>query len=268
MNMANQNSEPQSEHYGQDYDYLEGSPHLRHRHLYEALTSKIVDTLGHTEAGETPEVLEVGAGDGSVSERLLSKGYRVTATEMSAESVRTMARRFGSNDRFRVLEDAGDMKALGDSKFDAILFASVVHHIPDYLSALGTAMEGFLKPGGALVTIQDPLWYPRLKRGTKVFSDASYLSWRLTKGNLTTGLRTRWGRVSRGMSEEAPGDVVEYHVVRDGVDEEAILRLLEPRFERVDLFSYWSSQGTIQQRIGERLGLANTFGVFASGFRD
>ncbi len=34
------NENPQSEHYGDDYDYLKGSPHLRHRHLYEHLTGR------------------------------------------------------------------------------------------------------------------------------------------------------------------------------------------------------------------------------------
>jgi hypothetical protein len=148
-----------------------------------------------------------------------------------------------------------------------ILFASVLHHIPDYMTAVDEAVERHLRPGGSLVSIQDPLWYPRMSPGTKRFADAAYLSWRLTRGNLVRGLKTRLRRRVSGLSEEAPGDAVEYHVVRDGVDDRALATLLEDRFEGVETVSYWSTQGSLQQRVGERLSLLNTFALFATGYR-
>jgi hypothetical protein len=60
--------------------------------------------------------------------------------------------------------------------------------------------------------------------------------------------------------------MVEYHVVRDGVDEQAIVDLLAPMFERVELFTYWSTQSRAAQAIGRRLGLVNTFGVAATRY--
>jgi hypothetical protein len=59
--------------------------------------------------------------------------------------------------------------------------------------------------------------------------------------------------------------MVEYHVVRDGVDQDSIKRLLQPRFESVTLASYWSTHAPIWQSLGERLGLRNTFAVQAHG---
>lgn len=259
---------PQGEHYGPDYDYLNDSPHLKHRHLYHGLTSRIASAVeGSGRAGSRPEVLEIGAGDGSVTADLLSRGYSVTATEMSSASIESMESRFGSDEHFSAVHDPGDLSGLAGARFDAVLFASVLHHIPDYLASIEGAFAGHLRPGGALVSIQDPLWYPRMEARTKRISELAYMSWRLTQGELLRGAKTRIRRRLSGLSEDAPGDAVEYHVVRDGVDEEAIAMLLGERFSEVEIRSYWSSQGDLQQRIGERLSLVNTFAVFATGFQ-
>jgi SAM-dependent methyltransferase len=258
---------PQSGHYGADYDYLEESPHLRHRHLYEFLNHGISEALAQVrERKPVPEVLEIGAGDGSVTERLLATGCSVTATEMSNDSVVRISERFGDNDRFRaVLDEAGNLAPLKGDRFDLVLFASVLHHIPDYLTAVREAVDDHLRKGGSLVSIQDPLWYPRMRPRDLRISNALFLSWRLGQGNIVRGLKTRTRRAFKGVSEVAPGDTVEYHMVRNGVDELAISELLAERFDRITVEPYWSTQGVTQQKIGERLGLLNTFAIFATG---
>lgn len=260
-------SNHQAAYYGRDHDYWSESPHLKHRHLYEVLTGRIDTLLREAAPDRQPEVLEIGAGDGAVTERLLALGCDVTGTEMSSASVDAMNERFGSNDRFRAVLDAdGSLDALEGQSFDLILYASVLHHIPDYLGAIRHAIGGRLRPGGALATIQDPLWYPRLSPLSRKFASISYLSWRLTRGSFMRGLKTRVRRARHGLSEDAAGDAVEYHVVRDGVDELAIRETIRPLFEGVEIFSYWSSQGFPQQRAGELLDLKNTFAVFARGY--
>jgi len=259
----------QGDHYGAGYDYNSESPHLKHRHLHERLLGRIsavASGLGQSE--REVEALEIGAGDGSVSSHLLAVGCDVTASEMSADSVETMNRRFAGNGRFRaVLDPDGSLDVLGDRRFDLILYASVLHHIPDYKAAIEQAVDRHLRSGGAMVAIQDPLWYPRMSRFTLRFQNACYLSWRLTRGNLLRGLRTRTRRARHGLSEVEAGDAIEYHVVRNGVDEQAIEALIGPRFNKVEIDRYWSSQGTPQQLAGEKLGLVNTFAVFAEGHR-
>ncbi|MGB0120597.1 MAG: class I SAM-dependent methyltransferase [Solirubrobacterales bacterium] len=259
----------QQEHYGRDYDYSKGSPHLRYQHLYESLTGRIkLEVEQATEPGRTAEVLEIGAGDGSVTTRLLELGYSVTGTEMSEDSVAAMKSRFSGNEGFRALLDAeGDLEVLGGDRFNAVLFASVLHHIPDYLASLKLVTENHLEPGASLISIQDPLWYPRQSRFTNLTTRLAYLSWRVTQGEFLRGVKTRLGRLRRGISEESAGDVIEYHVVRDGVDELAISEQLKADFESVEIHRYWSSQGPPQQWLGERLGLVNTFAIFASGYR-
>jgi hypothetical protein len=63
-----------------------------------------------------------------------------------------------------------------------------------------------------------------------------------------------------------PSDMVEYHVVREGVDEEAVLSLARERFAESALIPYWSSHLNITQNLGERLGLLSSFGLAARGY--
>jgi SAM-dependent methyltransferase len=259
----------QEEVYDEDSDYLAGSPHLRHRGLNQALLELIfAATEAAAEAGLPPELLEVGGGDGSITEPLLARGLTVTSTEMSRASVERIRARFPHNDRLRAVHDAdGSLAVLGDEELSCILFASVLHHIPDYMATIADVLSRHLRPSGSLVTIQDPLFYPRLAPATRRASGFAYLSWRLFQGDFRRGVQTRLRRATRGVSEEQAGDAVEYHVVRDGVDEQGIVELLAPRFETVELRRYWSSQGRLQQRVGEALGLHNTFAVLARGYR-
>lgn len=267
--MAKPAANIQGTFYDEHQDYTVGSPHLRHRRLNASLMALVFEAVDRAVVSGLPaEVLEVGGGDGGITEPLLAAGIAVTSTDMSSASIAAMERRFACNDRFRAVHDSdGSLTMLGDSRFSVILFASVLHHIPDYLGAISSALDAHLRPGGSLVSIQDPLWYPRMSNVVRRASSAAYLSWRIFRGGFAQGLRTRVRRATKGLSESEPGDAVEYHVVRDGVDEEAISDLLRSSFDRVDVHPYWSTQGSPQQRLGEIANAANTFAALASGYR-
>jgi hypothetical protein len=140
----------------------------------------------------------------------------------------------------------------------------VLHHIPDYLSFVDTLVDR-LVPGGAFLALQDPLWYARARRAARLLDRGGYYTWRLGQGDLTRGLATVSRRLRGAFDEANPADMVEYHVVRNGVDEAALLRRLAPRFAAVEVLPYWSNQLWLGQRLGERLGLLNTFGISAVG---
>jgi hypothetical protein len=55
----------------------------------------------------------------------------------------------------------------------------------------------------------------------------------------------------------------EYHVVRQGVDEEALKTLLRQRYAETTMMEYWSTQAGPLQRLGQRLGLHGTFSLVA-----
>ena len=255
--------------HGPSRDYQATSPHLKHRRLYDRLLSLVLDEFRETSASGLPlTVLEIGAGDGSYTEPALAYGCSVTATEMSRPSLARLRERFGSNPRFSAVFDPdGSLDVLGGQRFSVVLCSSVLHHIPDYLGLLDVVLMKHLSSGGSLIAVQDPLWYPSLSKADLYLGRLAYLSWRLTRKGYAQGARTLIRRVRGVVDESNPSDMVEYHVVRSGVDQKGISALLAGRFETVRVLRYWSTQAALWQRIGESLGRANTFAVVARNFR-
>lgn len=256
----------QESYYDEDVDYRVGSPHLSHWGLYERLVAIVRTCIGSLEgAGLEPDVLEIGAGHGGFTEPVLAAGCRVTAVEASRPSLHTLQHRYGTNPGFETIYDPDGSLEGVKGAFSLVLIVAVLHHIPDYVSFLDRVTR-LLRPGGSLLTLQDPLWYSRLPRRAHLLNRGGYYVWRLGQGNARQAISTLSRRV-RGVHDPTnPADMVEYHVVRDGVDERSVTELLRGRFESVELVPYWSNQLGVVQHLGERLRLANTFGVLATGY--
>ncbi|MGI8757458.1 MAG: SAM-dependent methyltransferase, partial [Acidimicrobiales bacterium] len=157
----------------------------------------------------------------------------------------------------------GSLRVLGDERFSVVVCSSVLHHFPDYMGFLGGPMLEHLRPGGSFFSLQDPLWCPAVGAVARKMDRWAYLAWRVTRANYRRGLAT-FGRRTRGVyDEENPADMVEYHVMRQGVDQEGIRALLGQHFTEVEVGSYWSTASPFLQRLGERLGRPNTFYVLA-----
>lgn len=251
------------------HDYVVGSPHLKHRELHDRLVSLVLSSVQDVARRGLPQdLLEIGAGHGGLTTDILAQGGKVVATEMSAPSIQLLERRFGMNPSFLPVSDPdGSLDVLGDERFSAILYASVLHHIPDYLSAVRLACERHLRPGGVLISIQDPLWYPTSGRVTRIVASVAYYWWRLGQGGYLRGLMTVGRRVRGRLDESNPSDMVEYHVIRQGVDQQMLHDQLRATFESVVLTAYWSTQSPLWQRLGELWGLRNTFALVATGYR-
>ena len=170
MNLGYQQREAvarrQDAFHGEGYDYVAGS------HISEIAPCSSVSTA--RSVGRSPRcssgqpscaVLEVGAGHGLFTETVLGAGGTPTVTEMSKASYDLLKRKFGSNPRVQVIYDKDGSAALHSGmQFDVILMISVIHHIPDYIKAMTDLCDNALRPGGIVVTFQDPLWYPRQSR--------------------------------------------------------------------------------------------------------
>jgi 2-polyprenyl-3-methyl-5-hydroxy-6-metoxy-1,4-benzoquinol methylase len=155
--------------YGDDHDYVAGSPHLTHAQLRRRIYSILDATMGSWRSGRgRREVLEIGAGHGDFTERLRSTGVRVTTVEMSRASAAHLGRRYAEDPSVTVIHDAdGTWPFTTTQRFDAVVCVSVLHHIPQYLAAV-RRLADITKPGGAFVSWQDPLWYPRLDTRERV----------------------------------------------------------------------------------------------------
>ncbi|MEO6604726.1 MAG: methyltransferase domain-containing protein [Aeromicrobium sp.] len=246
-----------------EFDYDKGSPHLRHTKLRTMVEARLTALVQQgIERSGSCKVLEVGAGHGTFTRCLLDAGAVVTVTETSSASAEHLRRFFG--DSIEVRFDETGEGILGEAaQWDMAVMTSVVHHIPDYLSFL-ERLAGLIVEGGTIFTVQDPLYYPRMSAFAHRFDRAAYYAWRLAQGNYGRGIATQLRR-SRGVYlDTEPSDLVEYHVVRDGVDEEAIQSLLVKLFDDVEIFRYWSSQAPAMQRLGAVTPVKNTFGVEAT----
>jgi SAM-dependent methyltransferase len=250
-----------------DHDYAAGSPHIRHHDLRSRIVEQLQESTRRVlDAQGSCRVLEVGAGHGTFTDHIVAVGAEVEVTEMSVPSAEALRRRFRHNKAVTIVDDPDGSRALEGDPVDLVVCLSVLHHIPDYLGAV-RGMLSRVRPGGGFLSFQDPLWYPRRSRLSRGVERAAYLAWRLPRGEFRRGVATTV-RQARGVYDESkPSDMVEYHVMRDGVDERALLELLGPRFADVSLVTYWSSQGHLPHAVGARANLPNTFGLIAADRR-
>ena len=112
-----------------------------HARFVSDLGAPVVELL-RPRRGE--RVLDVGCGDGALTEKLVAAGCRVVAIDASPEQVRA-ARGRGLDAR---VADATDLNF--DGEFDAVFSNAVLHWIRDPDAAL-TAIHRALAPGGRLV---------------------------------------------------------------------------------------------------------------------
>ena len=250
------------------YDYA-GTPHLAHPELRNWIVELVSEVAGRAVSrGLPPRILEIGAGDGGLTEPLLARGFEVTATEVSRPAIERLESTFGGNPHLQVIFDAeGETDAVYGGPFSTVLCASVLHHIPDYLSFVEKVAAQHLAPGGSFVSVQDPLRYDTMSPLAHRIDRVAYLIWRLGRPNRLSGLVSLKNRLTGRLDPTRPGDMVEYHVVRNGVDERGLRDLVDPSFRNVNLLPYWSNQSRLAFRLGRRLGLVNQFALVAENHR-
>ena len=245
--------------------YIQGAPHIKHaslRNLYGKLLLDVYDVaVSHT---PHPKVLDLGAGEGSVTLAFLELGVDVVAVDISRRQCDNLLEKCEKySARLEVqCADVNDFLNQSDAKFDIIAINSFLHHIPDYLGLIDRALD-LLNPNGQFFSFQDPLRYDSLSLATRTFKNLAYGSWRITRGDVLGGMRRRLRR-SRGIyHEDALEDQAEYHAMRNGVDQDAIRALFEKRNFDCQIVKYFSTQSPVFQPIGAALGMKNLFGIVA-----
>ena len=97
-----------------------------------------------------PRVLDVGAGIGSFSERLLADGHAVVAVEPDPDLASILRDRLGARPDLTVIE--GEAKD-APGTFDAAVCLNVLEHIPDDEGTLDDLRERLLPDGRLLLLV-------------------------------------------------------------------------------------------------------------------
>ncbi len=121
----------------------EGAPPYRWKGDPYSSHAVILDRLG---AGRGRRVLDAGAADGFLSERLTARGWQVTAVERDPEQ----ATRARDKCQALVVADLAEAAPLVGGPFDAIVYGDVLEHLSDPLAVL-TALNRTLGPGGVVI---------------------------------------------------------------------------------------------------------------------
>lgn len=91
--------------------------------------------------------LDFGCGSGNLTKHLLALGFEVTAADVSSKLLELVRSRYPA--ATTVLLDGRDSFDFNVNRFDLVATYSVLHHIPDYLSAMRDLARA-AKPGGVV----------------------------------------------------------------------------------------------------------------------
>jgi ubiquinone/menaquinone biosynthesis C-methylase UbiE len=95
--------------------------------------------------------LDVGAGTGNLTGKLLKMGYTVVATDISPEMCEILKEKYAAYlpNKLTVVNSPIEELIFAKGKFDLVTFYSVLHHLPDYVTGLKT-VSAYLKKGGII----------------------------------------------------------------------------------------------------------------------
>jgi 2-polyprenyl-3-methyl-5-hydroxy-6-metoxy-1,4-benzoquinol methylase len=99
------------------------------------------------------EVLDLGAGEGALSERLSDLGFHVTAADMDEKNFKSKKAIF-TKINFDKLDEISVFVSKNENRFDAVLGVEVIEHIQDQWQYVRQLVR-MVKPGG-LVLITTP----------------------------------------------------------------------------------------------------------------
>lgn len=101
-------------------------------------------------------VLEVGCGLGTNAEWLASRGFDVTATDLSAAAVRRAERRLKAKGLRGKLYQADFLQGLNEPPFDVVLDRATLHSFPegDRRNRFAENMRALVKPGGSALLVE------------------------------------------------------------------------------------------------------------------
>lgn len=133
------------------HDKLASTYNIKHSEIYniyeQSRLKKSIDfCIKSVNSNSSVKVLDFGAGTGNLSRIFLEKGCTVTACDVSQKSLNILKDKLPSNNLDTVLYN-GLKLPFEDNTFDITTTYSVLHHIPNYISAVKEMIRVTKKDG-------------------------------------------------------------------------------------------------------------------------
>jgi 2-polyprenyl-3-methyl-5-hydroxy-6-metoxy-1,4-benzoquinol methylase len=112
----------------------------------------ILDYVDNLIVDNERRALDFGAGTGNLTDKLLDRGYRVIAVDISTEMCSILQKKnrtFLENGKLIVTNSPVEDLSFQRGEFDLITGYSVLHHLPDYSDTI-ESLSGVLKKGGVM----------------------------------------------------------------------------------------------------------------------
>ena len=136
-------------HEAQYYEVLH--PEVYSKHEQKRITA-VLKNIDKIVLDNHKSALDVGAGAGNITGKLLQMGYNVTALDISVEMCEILQKRYFTDvksNKLTIINSPIENLTFEADKFDVITCYSVLHHLPEYVNTL-QILSVFLKKGGVI----------------------------------------------------------------------------------------------------------------------
>ena len=113
---------------------------------------EMVDQFVTDNRVQPKKALDVGAGTGNLTGKLLQMGYHVTALDISAEMCKILEKNYKKylrSQKLVIVNSPIEEVSFDRGDFDLVACYSVLHHLPDYVGVV-QRFSDFLKKGGMM----------------------------------------------------------------------------------------------------------------------
>lgn len=128
---------------------------LRAQH-YQTFIHKILEPLEKAHIGPL-RILDLGAGNGWLANRLSQRGHDVAAVDISLDPLDGLAARACYESTFLTLQAEFDHLPLAPGQVDLVIYNGSFHYSGDYQASLQAAFR-VMKPDGQLVIMDSPFY--------------------------------------------------------------------------------------------------------------
>jgi ubiquinone/menaquinone biosynthesis C-methylase UbiE len=159
----------------------------------ERLRETVRRAIGMVCSGsEILKALDFGCGPGNLTRHLLDLDVNVVAADVSERFLELVHERFATTKLSTLRLNGTDLSGVESNSFDFVGVYSVLHHIPDYISAV-SELARVCRPGGIIYLDHEPTeWYWTEDAAYKRFTaEALRFDWRkyLVLGNYVGKVR-------------------------------------------------------------------------------